>query len=68
MDPTTERETYPLLLTPEEAARTLRVSRSKLYELARSGQIPTFRVGSVLRIPRRQLEALINSETASPGQ
>jgi excisionase family DNA binding protein len=57
-----------MLLTPEEAARTLRVSRSKLYQLARSGQIPTLRVGSVLRIPRRRLEALIERDAASPGQ
>jgi excisionase family DNA binding protein len=58
----------PLLLTPEEAARALRVSRSKLYELARSGKIPTIRIGSVLRIPRRRLEALIDGDTESSDQ
>ena len=68
MDPATEREMVPLLLTPEEAARALRVSRSKLYELARSGKIPTIRIGSVLRIPRRRLEALIDGDTESSDQ
>jgi len=65
VDPTTERDASPLLLTPEEAARALRVSRSKLYELARTGQIPTIRIGSVLRVPRRRLEALIDRDCQS---
>lgn len=55
----------PLVLTPDEAARALRVSRSKLYQLARAGAVPTIRIGSSLRIPRRSLEALIDRDTTS---
>jgi len=50
----------PFVLTPNEAARALRVSRSKLYQLARAGAIPSVRIGSSLRIPRRALEALVD--------
>jgi excisionase family DNA binding protein len=35
----------PELLTPAEAMRLLRVSRSWLYEAARDGRIPSIRVG-----------------------
>jgi len=49
----------PLVLTPTEAATALRISRSKLYLLAKTGAIPTVRIGSSLRIPRRALEAFV---------
>ena len=40
-----------LLLTPEEAAETLSISRSKLYELLAAGDVESVRIGGSRRIP-----------------
>jgi excisionase family DNA binding protein len=45
----------PPILTVEEAAAFLRIKRSTAYELIRQGQIPSFRVGRFIRIPRDAL-------------
>lgn len=42
--------TVTLLLTPEEAALSLRVGRSKVYELMRSGAIRSVKIGGSRRI------------------
>lgn len=49
----------PAVLTVEEAARLLRVSRGSAYEAVRSGAIPALRVGRTIRIPRRGLLELL---------
>ena len=33
-----------LLLTPEEAAETLSITRSRLYDLLRSGELASFKI------------------------
>lgn len=47
------------LLTSREAAQLLRIGRTKLWELTRSGAIPAYRVGtgrtSPLRYKRQEL-------------
>jgi len=45
----------PVVLTVEEAAAVLRLKRSTTYELIRQGQIPSFRVGRFIRVPRDAL-------------
>jgi excisionase family DNA binding protein len=40
-----------LLLTPVEAAAALGIGRSKVYELMRSGDLPSVRIGACRRIP-----------------
>jgi excisionase family DNA binding protein len=45
----------PLMLKIDEAAKLLRVGRSKLYQLIHAGEIPSRRVGKSLRIPRHEL-------------
>lgn len=40
-----------LLLTPQEAADALAVSRTKVFELIRVGAIESVRIGSCRRIP-----------------
>lgn len=45
----------PRFLTVEEAAALLRLKRSTAYELVRQGQIPAFRVGRFIRVPRDAL-------------
>jgi excisionase family DNA binding protein len=48
-----------LLLTPTEAAQALGIGRSKLYELLRSGAVPSVRIGTCRRIPADALAAVI---------
>lgn len=48
-----------LLLTPEEAAKTLSISRSKLYELLARGALESVRIGASRRITTRALEEFV---------
>lgn len=52
----TDLHTLPLVLTAEETARVLGISRHLLYALLRSGQIRSLRVGRIFRVPRCALE------------
>jgi hypothetical protein len=59
----------PDLLTVEEAARLIRVGRTKAYAMAREWRatqgrsgLPVVDFGNVLRVPRRALEELIGVE------
>lgn len=45
----------PAVMTVEEAARFLRISRTSLYELVRQNKIPHVPVGRQIRILRDQL-------------
>ena len=49
----------PLVLTVEEAAKVLRIGRSSAYEAARTGQLPTVRIGRILRVPRSAIEEML---------
>ena len=55
------------VLTVEEAGRLLRLSRGSAYEAARSGQIPTLRIGRRLLVPRAALERLLESTVPKAG-
>ncbi len=48
-----------LLLTVEEAARRLSLSRTMVYELAMRGEIESFKVGRSRRFPADALVAFI---------
>lgn len=53
-------------VTIEEAAKILGIGRASAYEAARTGQIPTLRIGAKrLVVPKRALERLL--EQASDG-
>lgn len=52
-----------LLLTVEEAARLLRISRGKAYALAASGELPTVRMGRSVRVRRDRLEAFLDERS-----
>ena len=45
----------PLVLKVDDLANILQVGRSVVYELIRSGQIQSIRVGYKIRIPRHAL-------------
>ena len=46
-----EPQVVPVLYTVEEAAQALRMSRSVVYELIRSGQLRTVKVGRRRLVP-----------------
>ncbi|HEV2344517.1 MAG TPA: helix-turn-helix domain-containing protein [Actinocrinis sp.] len=54
-----------ILVTPEEAARALRLGRSKIYELMASGAIESVRIGRCRRIRWSALESYAANLTAS---
>lgn len=49
----------PLLLRVEEAARMLSLSRTTVYLLMESGQLPSIKCGTARRIPRAALDEWI---------
>jgi len=57
-----------LLLTVEQAAELLQVSKGLAYDLCREGKLPHVRLGRVIRVPRFGLERWIAHEAgASAG-
>ena len=48
----TNIEELPLTLNAHEAAAVLRISKSKVYELARTESFPAVRIGKRVVIPR----------------
>ena len=56
-------------LTVIEVAELLRIGRSSAYEAVRTGQIPSVRVGKLIRIPRAALvPSTAQSATAYAGE
>jgi excisionase family DNA binding protein len=52
----------PLTLTvPEAGKRYFNLSRNASYAAAERGEIPTVRIGKLLRVPIRALEAMLDS-------
>ena len=49
-----------MLLRPTEAAETIGVGRSKIYELLASGELPSIRIGGSVRVPVDALRAWID--------
>ncbi len=56
----------PYAMSPADAARWIGVSRSTLYRLIQSGEIPTVKVGRRTVLPTHHLEAFVNGRTTSP--
>ena len=51
-----------LLITVEEAARRLGIGRSLAWRLVRSGELPSVRLGRLVRIPERALEEWLSRQ------
>jgi excisionase family DNA binding protein len=49
----------PTLLTVPEAMAALRLSRATVYDLIRSGELGSVKVGRCRRIPARAVEAFV---------
>ena len=58
----------PVLLTPEQAAEALQISRSTVYELMRRGQehggIASVRIGRCRRIPVKAVHEFVTRQRA----
>jgi excisionase family DNA binding protein len=53
-----------LLLTVEQAAELLQISKGLAYDLCREGKLPHVRLGRVIRVPRFALEQWIAREAS----
>jgi len=58
----TNIEDLPLTLKAREAAEVLRISKSKVYELARTESFPAVRIGKRVVIPRDKLIEWMNTQ------
>ncbi len=54
-----------LLLRVDEAAAVLGISRSRAYELAAAGALPTIRIGRSRRVPARLLREWVHQQTVA---
>jgi excisionase family DNA binding protein len=52
----------PLLIRVEEAARILSLSRSTIYQMLDSGELPSVRCGTARRIPIASLHEWISKQ------
>ena len=63
MQPQTARMTYRM----EEVAKLLGIGRNQAYEAAKTGQIPTLRVGKRLLVPKVAFDRMLNGgDEATP--
>ena len=58
----TNIDELPLTLNAREAAAVLRISKSKVYELAHTESFPAVRIGNRVVIPRDKLIEWMNNQ------
>lgn len=54
--------------TTDELVRWLGLGRTKTYEMLRSGEIPSYKIGRVRRIRRQDVEAWPERNRFRPGE
>lgn len=52
---------FPVMLTVPQVCRILQVSRSKVYQMLATGEIPSVSIGRNRRIQQRDLNAFVAS-------
>ena len=57
-------ENTRLTITVPEAGELLGLSRNSAYAAAKAGQLPTIRIGKLLRVPLGALERMLDSANA----
>lgn len=50
---------YPVMFTVPQVCRIMQMSRSKVYELVASGEIPSVRIGRSRRVPSDRFLAYV---------
>lgn len=58
-------DTEKVVLTVDECAAYLRISRPQAYLGVKTGQIPSIKVGRRILVPRQALENLLNAKPAA---
>lgn len=61
------REQRQEWFTADELIRWLGLGRTKTYELLRSGEIPSYKIGRVRRIRLQDVEAWLEENRCRPG-
>ncbi|MFY0390221.1 helix-turn-helix domain-containing protein [Hominicoprocola fusiformis] len=56
----TSLDSLPVVLRVDEVKAILRIGRNQCYELIRSGQLRSLRIGRQLRIPRDAVEQYLS--------
>ena len=64
----TQMTGHRLVLTVEEAARLLRISRGLAYEMVKQRALPTIRLGRRILVPRSALERLLADVVTEPNE
>jgi excisionase family DNA binding protein len=59
-------QTERLVYTMKEVQEILRVSKNHVYLMAKTGAIPTLRLGKKIVVPRRRLEQLLEGGWEPP--
>lgn len=54
-----------LVYKPSELIDVLKLSRSMIYQLLRSGQLASIRVGKCIRVTSSQLEAFLKQQESA---
>ena len=57
-------EDLPELLTVRETAHFTRIGIRQAYELVRSGELPSVRLGRSIRIPKRALVRFVQADVS----
>ena len=57
----------PEIMTLEQVARYLGIGRRSAYAAAQRGELPTFRIGRLLRVSRHHLERLVQGRQTPAG-
>lgn len=55
----------PLTISVPEAGRRLGISRNASYDAAGRGEIPTIKIGKLLRVPVRALDRMLDNASKS---
>ena len=57
-----------LVMTVPEAGELLGLGRNASYEAAKRGDLPTVRIGKLLRVPKAAFHRMLESAVAMEGQ
>ena len=55
-------------LTLEELAQYLKISRTKLYQMAQNGELPGSKIGSLWRFNRDEVDAWVKNQKPKVGE
>ena len=61
-------ENFPMTMSvPEAGKKYFRLSRNAAYAAAKRGELPTIKIGRLLRVPVRRLERMLDGEPSQAG-